>query len=61
MEEVGRLPISQINIKCNPVIILGPKAVGNENDLLAWRKRIPFPLHVQLPNYSEEQMHNVDV
>ena len=60
MEEEERL-ISKINTKCNPVIILGPKAVGSENDLLAWRKRISFTLHVQLPNYSEEQMYNVDV
>ena len=31
MEEEEPLPISKINPKCNPVIMLGPKAVRNEN------------------------------
>ena len=31
MEEEEPLPIFKINPKCNPSIILGPKAVGNEN------------------------------
>ena len=31
MEEGEPLPISKINPKCNPVIMLGPKAVRNEN------------------------------
>ena len=30
-EEEEPLPIFEINPKCNPSIILGPKAVGNEN------------------------------
>ena len=31
VEEEEALPIFQINTKCNPGIMLGPKAVRNEN------------------------------
>ena len=49
MEEEEPLPISKTNPKCNPAIILGPKAVGNENvsniiyKLLALWKTFRYP------------------